>query len=146
MKEAESIIKKCDVALLSYQKQLDKDKECMLKVIEDYKTLDAFQDEVMKASEGAFDYGFLSCRNLIIKLFPNLDLSKVTVEAALAVASEVSFGVTSGAPTMVPPATHPADVPPTDVPANPAQVLIIEVTMMELVDKNFAPASPCIAK
>ena len=74
------MIEKHDEALVSYQRQLNKDKERMSRIIEDYKNSDTFQDEVKEASDGAFNYGFLSCRSLIIKLFPNFDLSKVTME------------------------------------------------------------------
>ena len=65
MKEAKSTIKKHDVALLSYQKSLEKDKEHLSRIIEDYKNSDAFQDKVMEASERAFDYSFLSYKSLI---------------------------------------------------------------------------------
>ena len=136
MKEAESIIKKCDVALFSYQRQLNKGKEHILKVIEDYKASDAFHDEVMEASEGALDYGFLSCRSFIIKPFFDLDLSKTTMEAALTIAFEVTSGATFEVHTTVPPTAPFANVPPVEVPASSVKVSIVEVIPVELADKN----------
>ena len=67
------------------------------------------------------------------------------MEATLVAASEVSFGLTSGASTKVPPATPPTNVPPTEVLANLAQVSIIKVTPIELANKNSAPTPPANA-
>ena len=141
LKEAKSRIEKYDVALLSYQKYLDKDKERMSKVIKDYKASDAFQDEVMKALEGAFNYDFLSCKRLIIKLFFDLDLSKVIMEAALTAAAEVTSETTFEVHTTVPPAT-PTKVPLIEVPISPVEVSVVEVIPMKLFNEDSALTLP----
>ena len=46
--------------------------------MKEYKSSEAFEEEVMEASGEAFDSGFTSYKDLIGRLFPNLDLSGVT--------------------------------------------------------------------
>ena len=142
MKEAEFMIEKHNEALLSYWRQLDKDKEQMSRVIKDYKKSDDLQDEVMEALKGAFDYGFLSYRSLIIELFPTLDLNKVNMKAALAAAVEVTSETTSRIRITELPATLFIKVPPIEVPASSTEVPIIEAARTESVDKDPTPALP----
>ena len=95
---------------------------------------------VIEASENFFDYGFLSCRSLIIKLFPHLDLSKITMEAVLTAAVEVTFRTTSGVCITELLATPPTEVLLTEVLASLAKVPIVEVAPMEPTDKDLTPA------
>ncbi|KAG1327576.1 hypothetical protein COCNU_01G015100 [Cocos nucifera] len=46
-------------------------------------------EKIMEASEEAFDSSFSSCKGLVEKLFPDLNLSSIIQEAGLALASEV---------------------------------------------------------
>ncbi|KAG1366885.1 hypothetical protein COCNU_13G006750 [Cocos nucifera] len=55
--------------------------------MEEYKSFENFTDEVMEALGEAFNNGFASCKDLIGKLFPSLDLSGVTQKVGLALAS-----------------------------------------------------------
>ena len=83
----------------------------------------------MEASEGAFDYDFLSCRSLIINLFSDLDLSKITMEAALATVVEATSKTTSGIHIMELPTTPSIEVLLTEVPTSPTEVPITEVAL-----------------
>ena len=48
-----------------------------------HKASEEFKDEVSKSSEGAYDYAFSQCYNLIKKLHPEIDISKVTLKVAI---------------------------------------------------------------
>ncbi|KAG1371053.1 hypothetical protein COCNU_16G001470 [Cocos nucifera] len=75
--------------------------------MEENKSSEGFAKEVIEAFEGAFDNGFNSCKSLVGKLFPNLDLSSVIWEASLALPSEMEAQTT---PKMGPTAKAPQPV------------------------------------
>ncbi|EHA8589130.1 hypothetical protein COCNU_scaffold008160G000020 [Cocos nucifera] len=61
----------------------------------EYKSSEDFIKEVTEASVEAFDSGFNSCKDLVEKLFSNLDLSGITEEAGLILASKMEARPTS---------------------------------------------------
>ena len=103
----------------------------MSRIIEDYKNSDTFQDDVTEASKGAFNYGFLSYRSLIIKLFPNLDLSKVTINAAIEV---ISDDTATQLPT-----TPSFEAPPVEILASLTEVIIVEALPKEKAIARLLP-------
>ncbi|KAG1363375.1 hypothetical protein COCNU_11G002020 [Cocos nucifera] len=72
-----------DKALLVYQRDIERCKATTVRAVEDYNSLEAFQEEVAEASDEAFDYEFVNCKSLLKKLFSDLDLSNITQEMAI---------------------------------------------------------------
>lgn len=58
-----------DKALLMYQRDIERCKAATTRAVEDYKSLEAFQQKVTEASKKAFDCGFANCKSLVKKLF-----------------------------------------------------------------------------
>ena len=100
LKESDRTIINLDTKISLLNRKIDIEKEKDSKTIEVYKSLEAFQDELIESSEGAFDYNFLICRKLVMKLSFDLDLIKITIDAALTVATEVIVQPMSPAPAM----------------------------------------------
>ena len=48
-----------------------------------YKVSEEFEEEVFESSDGAYDYAFSQCHNLIKKLYPKVDISKITSKVAV---------------------------------------------------------------
>ena len=48
-----------------------------------YKAFEKFEDEVFESSEGAYDYALSQYQNLIKKLYPEVDISRVTLKVAV---------------------------------------------------------------
>ena len=48
-----------------------------------YKASKEFEDEVSESSKDAYDYVFSQYRNLIKKLYPEVDISKITPKIAI---------------------------------------------------------------
>ncbi|KAG1347240.1 hypothetical protein COCNU_06G010690 [Cocos nucifera] len=96
-----------DKALLIYQRDLEHWKTATGCTMEEYKSSKDFAEEVMEATGETFESGFNSCKDLVGKLFSNLDLGGVTMEAGLALvaglevqlAPEVVFTVEAPQPT-----------------------------------------------
>ncbi|KAG1348031.1 hypothetical protein COCNU_06G018600 [Cocos nucifera] len=57
--------------------------------MEEYKSSEGFAEEVTEALGEAFDSNFASCKSLVGKSFPSLDLSGITQEAGLTLASKM---------------------------------------------------------
>ena len=75
--------------LLTYQRDLERSKIVAGCAIEEYKSSTDFVKEVTKATGEAFESGFNSCKGLVRKLFSNLDLGGVTMEAGLTLATGI---------------------------------------------------------
>ncbi|KAG1334316.1 hypothetical protein COCNU_03G004350 [Cocos nucifera] len=93
-----------DKTLLVYQRDVERLKAAADRAVEDYKSSEAFHEEVTEALGKAFDCGFNNYGSLVGKLFPNLDLSGVTQEIGLPLLSK----------TIAQPSLDVA--PPVDVP------------------------------
>ncbi|KAG1330724.1 hypothetical protein COCNU_02G006920 [Cocos nucifera] len=118
-----------DKVLLVFHRDVENWKAAVARAMEDYKSFKAFQKEVTEASKEAFDCGFNSCKDLVGKLFSNLDLSGAPLPAPKVTAEQL----------------HPVEAPilvkvptPTEVPT-PVETLAIEVISLE-DDQAVAPA------
>ncbi|KAG1334130.1 hypothetical protein COCNU_03G002490 [Cocos nucifera] len=148
-------IHKGEKRLLELQQEISRILDLETKVVE-YKSFEAFEEEVTEALGEAFDNGFNICKSLVGKFFSNLNLSDITQEAGLALASEENAQATSNvgspvdAPQSVPEviaeqpcplvkAPVPAEVPaPAPAPA-PTKASAIEVISLE-DDQAASPA------
>lgn len=70
----------------------------ILKVVDDYKKLVAFDQEVIEASIVSYQYGFDDCKAKVAQLFSKLDLSGVIIEEDVE-EGEIWEGGTKGAST-----------------------------------------------
>ncbi|EHA8589862.1 hypothetical protein COCNU_scaffold012904G000040 [Cocos nucifera] len=136
IKKLEGTVSSQDETLVAREKTHQKDleywKAAITWVVEDYKSSDGFANEVIEATRKAFDNGFNSCRNLVGKLFSNLDLSGITCEAGLALASE-------GSPLVESPVDSLREAPQAS-PIVPAVLLHPKVEASSTADL-LAPAS-----
>ncbi|KAG1359420.1 hypothetical protein COCNU_08G008660 [Cocos nucifera] len=73
--------------LLTYQRDLDHWKSTTDQMVEEFKAFEEFIEEVLEASEEAFESSFNGCKKLVGKLFSDLNLGGVTQEAILALVS-----------------------------------------------------------
>ncbi|EHA8591599.1 hypothetical protein COCNU_scaffold088300G000010 [Cocos nucifera] len=101
--------------------------------MEEYKSSKDFIEEVIEATGEAFESGFNNCRGLVGKLFFNLDLSGVTMEADLNLAARVE-------PQPILEVGSTAEVPQ-PAPEVPAALIKPKV---ETLDPIEAPASALI--
>ncbi|KAG1358604.1 hypothetical protein COCNU_08G000500 [Cocos nucifera] len=73
-----------DMALLTYQRDLEHWKTTIGHAMEENKSSKDFAEEVIEATGEAFKSGFNSYKDLVRKYFSNLDLSGIVMEALLA--------------------------------------------------------------
>ncbi|KAG1367721.1 hypothetical protein COCNU_14G001890 [Cocos nucifera] len=83
-----------DNALLTYQRDLEYWKDAVGRAVVEYKSSEDFIEEVTKALGEAFDSGVNSYKDLVEKYFFNLDLSSITQEAGLILASKMEARLT----------------------------------------------------
>ena len=65
------------------KRQVKKEHDKMAKAVELYKAFEKFENEVFESSEGTFNYVSSQYRNLIKILYPEVDISKVTLKVAV---------------------------------------------------------------
>ena len=70
-------------AIEALKRQVKKEQDKVAKAVELYKASKEFEGEVSKSSKGTYDYAFSQCHNLIKKLYPEVDISKVTPKVAV---------------------------------------------------------------
>ncbi|EHA8586984.1 hypothetical protein COCNU_scaffold001259G000030 [Cocos nucifera] len=75
-----------DKMLLTYQRDLEPQKIAVGRAMDKYKFFKDFVEEVTEAMGEAFKSSFSSCKDLVEKLFSNLDLSGITMKADLILA------------------------------------------------------------
>ena len=60
-------------AIEALKRQIKKEQDMAAKTIELYKASEEFKDEVSESSKDAYDYAFSQYRNLIKKLYPEVE-------------------------------------------------------------------------